>query len=43
MSSNIISGIQLRNMGWARQVARLGQNRNAYVLVGKPKETNFEF
>jgi hypothetical protein len=38
ISSNIIGGIKLGNMGWARQVARVGQKRNSYnILVGKPE------
>jgi hypothetical protein len=35
---NIIRLIKLRKMKWARQVARIGQVRNAYnILVGRPE------
>jgi hypothetical protein len=38
-SPDIIRQIKSRRMGWAGQVARMGEGRNVYrVLVGKPEE-----
>jgi hypothetical protein len=37
-SPSIIRIIKSRRMGWARRVARMGYNRNAYrLVVGKPE------
>jgi hypothetical protein len=37
-SPNIIRMIKSKRMRWARQVSRMGENRNAYmVLVRKPE------
>jgi hypothetical protein len=37
-SPSIVRMIKSRRMKWARHVARMGENKNAYkVLVGKPE------
>ena len=37
-SVNIIRMMNLRRMKWARRVARIGEEQNAYrVLMGKPE------
>jgi hypothetical protein len=39
-SPNIIRMIKSRRTRWARDVARMGEKRNAYrILVGMPEET----
>jgi hypothetical protein len=36
-SPSIISMIKSRRMRWAGHVARMGEKRNIYILVGKPE------
>jgi hypothetical protein len=36
-SSSIIRTIKLRMMRWAGNVARIGEKKNAYVIVGKAR------
>jgi ribosome biogenesis protein Tsr3 len=36
-STSIIRKIKSRRMGWAGHVARMGEKRNAYRLLGKPE------
>jgi hypothetical protein len=40
-SSNVIRMIKSRRMKWAWHVVRMGEKRNAYmIMVGKPERTS---